>query len=137
MYNVICGFPGIGKSQAVEAYPDRLVDLDVPGKTDYIETIKQLNAEGKVVLVPSWQSLRDEMVQAGIRFLLVYPERKLKPFFMRRYLMRGSPKKMVETMRANWDTFLETCENQKDCDHFIIGRDDVFLTDILKAKRFK
>lgn len=137
MLEVICGFPGVGKTQAVQMYPDRLVDLDVPGKTDYVAAIKQLIAEGKTVLVPSWQSLRDEMTEAGIHFLLIYPERKLKPVFMRRYRERGSPEKMVTVMREKWDFFIETCQDQKGCDHYVINDERVFLTDILKARRFK
>lgn len=137
MYQVICGFPGVGKSEAIKEYGDRLVDLDEPGKPDYIDAIKKLIAEGKVVLVPFWQKLRDEMVEAGIHFLLVYPESRLKRNYIHRYKLRGSPEKMVSTMTEKWDDFIKSCEDQRGCDHKVLGTKDVYLTDVLRDWKFK
>ncbi len=130
MARVICGFPGVGKSEAVKYNPN-LVDLDVPGKTDYVETIRELLAEGKDVLLPTWQSLRDELVAAGIHFTLVYPQRDLKANYIARYIRRGSPDKLVETLYQKWDEFITSCETQVGCEHIVLRRSGDYLVDVL------
>lgn len=92
---VICGFPGIGKSRLTQQNLS-FIDLDFPDlKNDipvYIVRIKSaLKIPGVTVLLPTWLNLCSD--------------------YHKRYVDRGSPQPMVDTMMKMWDVFLTTCWN--------------------------
>lgn len=130
-HSVISAFPGVGKTKAVETVPN-LIDLDLPGipMGEYIDKINDHLGNGLTVLVPSWETLRQAMRDAGIVYSIVYPQRDLKSDYMTRYIKRGSDDKFLNTLRTRWDAFIDTCEADPSDDHVVLKQSQAFLSDL-------
>lgn len=131
-HKVISAFPGVGKSKAVESITN-LVDLDLPGipMPDYVAKVRDHLAEGKIVLVPSWETLRMALRDASIPYSIVYPQRDLKSDYMLRYIKRGSDEKFLNTLQNRWDAFIDTCESDPSDDHLVLKQSQAYLSDFL------
>lgn len=132
-HNVISAFPGVGKTKAVETVPN-LIDLDLPGipMGEYIDKINDHLGNGLIVLVPSWETLRQAMRDAGIVYSIVYPQRDLKGDYMLRYIKRGSDDKFLTTLNNRWDAFIDTCESDPSDDHLVLKQSQAFLSDFFE-----
>jgi hypothetical protein len=128
---IVSGFPGIGKSSYVTSVRESSSGLSVSDsdsskfpKTDfpanYLRHIERLIGNVHIILVSSHDQVRDALVGAGHRFLLVYPSGDQKEEYLERYRTRGSPDVFVTLMDARWDDFITGCENQTGCDHIVL-----------------
>lgn len=62
------------------------------------------------MFVSSHSAVRKAMQDAGIIYTLVYPDRSLKDEYIKRYIDRNSPPALISLMEANWDVFIDSCE---------------------------
>lgn len=79
----------------------------------------------KVMLATSsHEEVRQEYVERGIWFALVYPHRSLKQQWLERLraMERVDPctGRLVSLLERCWDEFLESMESQKDCHHEVL-----------------
>jgi len=114
---VVCGFPGVGKSSACKVNPgwhdsdsSKFSKLPTgerhpewPG--NYIEHIRGLTG---VALVSTHKEVRDALAEAGIPFAVVYPVHDdARGEYLRRYMDRGSPQGFIDRLCANWDNWIQ------------------------------
>jgi adenylate kinase family enzyme len=144
MTMVISGFPGVGKSHFFKNVRNKVVfDPDSslfswvrPGErhpdfpSNYMQYIKYLMEEADIILVSSHRSVRDALVEAGIRFLLVYPEKGVKSLYLKRYRTRGSDDAFVALLDKQWDVWISELENQEGCTR-IEMKGDQYLSEVL------
>lgn len=132
---VIAGFPGVGKSTFVKSHSDVLdSDSSTFDKSDfpanYIKHIRKTIDSGKTILVSTHDAVRKALVDNGIDFTLVYPDKTLKQSYLKRYKERGSPSAFVDMMNDKWDSFVSGCESQKHCKHIKL-KDGQYIADVL------
>lgn len=135
---VVSGFPGVGKSTLTEKYPDTVRDSDsskfdkalFPG--NYMAHINELRADDSVdlILVSSHFEVRDTMEEYAIPFILVYPDSMLLEEYVERYRERGSSEQFIETLKDNWDAWLNSCKQQDGCIHIVL-QPGQYLSDVL------
>jgi hypothetical protein len=141
---IISAFPGIGKSYATSKIPGAL-DSDsshfswaAPGMRNpnfpenYIKHIRDNMETASYIFVSSHQEVRDALANAGIDYLLVYPDPKIKEEYLKRYIDRGSPESFVQLLDKNWDAWIQSCINDRNAiAHYILPAKK-FIIDILK-----
>lgn len=114
---VISGFPGVGKTKAFEYLTEKGVpildsDSSLFDKSkfpaNYIQHIKETVAknEVKVIFISSHKEVRDALQVAGIKYIMVFPNVKLKREYMRRYTERGSSPDFISLLDANWESWI-------------------------------
>lgn len=122
MPQVICGFPGVGKSTLFRNRGDQKI-LDSDSSTfdkaefpqNYIAHIREKIAEGYTILASTHDVVRAALVENGIPFAIVYPALNCKDEYLQRYRDRGSPQGFVDLMDAKWVDFVNGCAAQKGC----------------------
>lgn len=117
---VIAGFPGVGKSTLFKELKDskkKVLDSDSStfDKKDfpknYIDHIKEKTNEGYTILSSSHDVVRDALIDEGIAFTLVYPDKSLKDEYLERYKERGSPDKFISLLDENWNKWISQCDD--------------------------
>lgn len=89
---IISGFPGVGKSyfansfNSVQDSDSSLFDKD-DFPNNYISHIRRLNDGKRLILVSSYEVVRDVLVANDISFNLVYPDRSLKFEYLDRRIL--------------------------------------------------
>lgn len=153
---VIAGFPGIGKSACTRRDPTLLDSdsslfswkfgsdgnpiLDADGRkvrdpefpANYIAHIQSMIGKVPAIFISSHAVVRDALVDAGIRFNLVYPDRSLKDEYLARYIERGNPPAFVDMISANWDDFLDELDAQAGC-HKVVLQQGEYMADALQG----
>jgi hypothetical protein len=123
---IVSAFPGCGKSYCAQ-YGKSLIAHDSDSSNfhfregtresnpdwpqNYIQHIKRLKSRKyyDVIFISSHAEIRQALKEAGLQYLLVYPEINCKEEYLRRYLDRGSPMAFVERLEANWENWLQSC----------------------------
>lgn len=126
---VLAGYPGVGKSTFFQANRGKLISdsdsslfswINTPeGKErnpdfpkNYIEHIQRcIEGNFDVIFVSTHNDVLHALVDAGIHFQIVYPERDLKDEYIKRYTERGSDAQFVELMDKMWDKFHDDIES--------------------------
>jgi hypothetical protein len=122
LVKIISGFPGIGKSWLFdnqEKLGIKVSDSDSSKfswisegvrnpdfPNNYIEHIKEIIKTVDVVLVSSHDVVRDALKQAGLEFLIVYPDINDKDEYIKRFIQRGSNEAFVKLISDNWDQWV-------------------------------
>lgn len=131
---VIAAFPGCGKSYTVENEAEKFNGVldsdsshfswikDSNGKNtnernpefpkNYIEHIKSQIGKVEVIFVSSHKEVRKALEQEGIEYFLVYPNIFQKKEYIQRYQKRGNDKKFINLVSANWDLWIEECDEE-------------------------
>lgn len=117
MIQVLCGFPGVGKSTLFRELEGKQLICDSDSSTfdksqfpqNYIAHIQQKIAEGYVVLCSTHEIVRVALVRAGIKYAIAYPTFNAKHDYAMRYKKRGSPEAFRTLMDQQWDNFLTSC----------------------------
>lgn len=113
---IISGFPGVGKSFLGEGNDD-FIDLDSSRYTGedrwqrYKERIEDALGIYKHIFVSSHQETRDILNELGLKYYVVYPDKNLKEEYLKRYKERKSPDEFIELMDRNFETFIDSIEN--------------------------
>lgn len=122
MPQVICGFPGVGKSTLFTNRGDQKI-LDSDSSTfdkanfpaNYIAHIKEKIAEGYTILASTHDVVRQALVDNEIEFGIVYPALNCKAEYLQRYADRGNPQGFIDLMESKWVDFVNGCAAQKGC----------------------
>jgi len=121
---LIAAFPGTGKSHLFNNPGSKMVldsDSSTFDKSDfpanYITHIKENMGKVDIICISSHKEVREALVDAGLNFLLVYPNISLKDEYMKRYVDRGSPEGFVNLISKNWDAWVSECVEQPNCDN--------------------
>ena len=148
---VIAGFPGIGKSYFASELNHRddyeFVDLDPTPYSkqhdfpqNYMTEIqKAMKKPNRVILVGVHEPSRAALVEKGIPFTLVYPDKELKQEYMKRYGSRGNNPGFLELMDKKWDEFTGSCAGQRRCTPIVLGAGEFLshhIDEILKSQKY-
>jgi len=137
---VISAFPGTGKTELCRFmsinYPDfKILDSD-SSKFDkanfpanYIQHIKDNMEEASIILVSSHEAVRTALVENNIDFELIYPNKELKEEYLQRYHDRGNEESFIKLLSKNWDAWIDSCHEQKNCNGLILSGIGNYLTD--------
>lgn len=146
MTKVIAAFPGTGKSYLASTIKRKVIDLDTGDYTqgyadsgkvrnpnfpdNYINAIKNRIGETDLLFVGCQPEVIAALRHMGVGFILVYPRRELKAEYVKRFQQRDSPQSFIDLLSKNWDKFLDSLENQKGCEHFILSSEQ-YVGDIV------
>jgi hypothetical protein len=97
---------------------------------NYIDHIKSNIGEADMILVSSHKEVRDALVDNGIEFTLVYPNKNIKDEYIQRYIDRGNEDKFVELLKNNWDIWIPELEKQQGCEKIELNSGE-YLSDVL------
>lgn len=144
---VISAFPGMGKSHAYRELTKKgyLVSdsdssnfnkLEFPG--NYIQHIKDkileysnIDDKPKFIFVSSHKEVRDAMLEAGIKFMLLYPSVESKEEMLQRYADRGSPEEFITLLDKMFETWVNEID-QDDTLEFKYKLDGKFILDVVE-----
>ena len=134
--NVYSAFPGCGKTRATQWFVenDRFV-LDSDSSKfpkerfpdNYLDHIEAVRHSVMLVFVSSHEPVRKGLVDRGIPFVLVYPDKSLKDEYLKRYDRRGSGQAFADLLDANWDDWIDQLVAQRDCEHLVLGSAEYLL----------
>lgn len=144
---IICGFPGIGKTHFYKQSEGRALDSDSSnfswiheeGKdrvrnpafpVNYINHIKENLGKVDIILVSSHKEVRDALVAEGLHFTLIYPDKNEKEELLTRYRERGSDASFLKLLDLNWNKFMTDMAGQIDCNHVVLPP-ETYLSDYL------
>lgn len=105
---------------------------------NYIEHIKYILSwkEDCVVMVSSHDNVREALREAGIDYILVYPQRELKGDYLERYVSRGSPEAFVTMMDNKWNDFIDSCEADPSTSKRVLSEGEFLVDKIEELKKF-
>lgn len=158
---VICGFPGVGKSSLAErkeiiagisfkktdVVKWRLVDLESSNfpKEDfpdnYIERIRVLEENAHkhnqrmIVFCSSHSAVREALRQAGIEFLVAYPNKALKEEYLDRYLSRKQHPMPLKIVMDNFDKWIDEIESEEGVKLELFSGQ--YLSDVITTTRLR
>ena len=92
--------------------------------SNYIQHIKENIEKADYIFVSSHKEVRDALIENGIYFTLVYPDRSMKAEWVGRCFLRGSGEKFCQLIADNWDKWIDEMEEVEGCDRYILGEDD-------------
>lgn len=107
---------------------------EFPG--NYIKHIKEVLRKfpSVVIFVSSHDNVREAMGDAGIKYVLCYPERELKGDYLERYEQRGSPEAFVKLMDEKWNDFIDSVQADKNAERKLVLSEGEFLVDVLNTE---
>ena len=129
---LICGFPGIGKSFFNKEHGSFVSDSDSStfakdgfpkNYIDYIESLLIIFPRNNIFLISTHSEVRDELRNRNLVYIIVYPKKEDKQLYLKRYQNRGSSETFVELLSNNWDSFVESCENDPTPHHYRLSGD--------------
>lgn len=105
---------------------------------NYIFDIKRYLDKGFSVMI-SCQSFTEQDMGllkekvSGIRIILVYPDKELKPLFLKRFLSRGNTDVFVKKMERDWEKDIDLCTHNKMADeHIVIKNSKTYLLGVVE-----
>lgn len=130
---IISGFPGVGKTTCVSKFNDPyngcfVMDSDSSKfpkdnfPQNYLEHIYFVFHVSKptILLVSSHEAVRNGLVELGLKFDLVYPDKCLLGEYIQRFTDRGNSCEFIDLVYKNWEEWILGCENQEGCQKIIL-----------------
>ena len=135
---IIAGFPGIGKTYFTNAVDNekrdilaanlrtlKVLDLDSSDfswKNDafpwnYIEAIKENVGKYDIIFVSTHQSLLTNLLKEKLDVVIVYPDKRLKAEFIKRYKDRNNSDSFIKFIDNKWDQFIDYIDNNYNNGH--------------------
>ncbi len=145
---IISAFPGTGKTYFAEHTKLPVMDSDSskfswieegvrnPEFPDnYMRHIRKNIGKAKVILVSTHEAVRKALVYEGLKFVLVYPDIRLRAEYLERFKQRGSSDSFIKLLTENWSTFIQELVDQQGCERVLLGPGE-FISDFV-ATQFK
>ena len=159
---IIAAFCGTGKSTFAAKNPEKVIDficmpykyfLDTEGEEcefskanpenvmrpdwpfNYVNAIKEIDNEGKIILIPSDSRVLELLRSEHIPYVLIYPQRDAKDVYHQRFIDRGNSEIFIDIFIGNWDYFLDVLEKDP-CDRHIVLQPHEFLSDAVDVMSF-
>lgn len=89
---------------------------------NYIEHIKQRIADKYArIFISSHKEVREALVENGLKFTLIYPDKSLKQEYVNRYKEQGNSDQFITLLEKNWDNWIDECISQKGCAHIVLS----------------
>jgi hypothetical protein len=117
MGNIICGFPGIGKSYIFNNKLLNCSDSD-SSKFDkqffpmnYTEHIRKIKNDFDYIFVSTHKDVIKSLIDNGFKFTIVYPDITLKDEYLERFKNRKSPETFIKLLDKMWDQFINDIES--------------------------
>ena len=134
--DVICGFPGLGKSSAAGRYIADLDSADFMGPNrweDYERAIKEQIGKVNYILVSCHPETRAILKNLGIHYYIAYPSRELKEEYLERYRKRGDSIEFTNLLSNNFDHFINSIESDdyEDCTKIRIVKPGRYVKDVI------
>lgn len=145
---ILSGFPGIGKTYVKNTYKDKIkiADLDsskyskLPDgsrnpnfKEEYLNAIKSLIDEKyDIILVSTYKETREILQENNIGYILIFPNIKLKDYYMELYKNRGNNENFIKLLKDNWDNWINELMEDKDSEYKIIINENKYLLDYIE-----
>lgn len=134
---LVSAFPGCGKSYFFKNNKElNTLDSDSSGfdkrnfPDNYIKHIKENIGKADIIFISSHKEVRDALVDNGLKFTLIYPNKSIKKEFIQRYIDRGNEDSFVKLLEENWDNWLGELKDQDGCDHITLSSGE-FISDKL------
>jgi len=139
---IISAFPGTGKTYVYDMFKDtdKYSILDSDSSTfskkgnwpnEYINHIVSNIGKVDIIFISSHEEVRKMLEITGIKFNLIYPKKTLKKTYLRRYKKRKSPEAFIDYVDVFWDSWIESCEQQKGCSKIVLQKNQ-YLLDVIK-----
>lgn len=121
MSHIIAGFPGIGKSTLTKLLPAGYAcDADSGNFSknlfpdNYIKHIDYLTMKNvPIIFTSSHEEVRNVFDEQGYVYSIVFPNKKLKDHYIKRYKTRGSKSEFIDYVADNWNDWIDSCKNSK------------------------
>lgn len=148
---IISGFPGVGKSYAIDSltmrgfkvsdsdsslyswiYDDDGNKTDVRNPNfvdDYLNHIITAAKANDIVFVSTHKEIRTKLKEEGIEFYTVAPRADLKDEYLMRYVDRGSPAGLIRGIIENWDSLIRDVKDTAYSDLYIELKENEYLLD--------
>ena len=95
---------------------------------NYIEYIKENMGSASYMFVSSHENVRHAMKDANIPYILIYPERSMLSEIVGRCYLRGNDDKFIKVLIDNWDSWIDSCENDTGAiDKIVLGHNEYLL----------
>lgn len=126
---IISAFPGTGKTYYYNKNKETTLDSDSSNFSwikdsngentkdrnpdfpkNYISHIKNNIGKYEYIFVSSHKEVRDALLNESIFFYLVYPNRKRKAEFVKRYQDRGNAEGFINLVNSKWDDWIDEIE---------------------------
>ena len=101
---------------------------------NYISYIKSLLEmfDDVVIFVSSHIGVREALAEAGVEYVLVYPEPYLKQQYLDRYVKRGSPEGFIKLLDDKWLEWLDSCDKDENAiSHYKLSNGQ-YLSDLFE-----
>ena len=141
MAKIISAFPGVGKSYFYQNTNMKVLDSDSSKYSwknglrnpdfpnNYMIHIKE-NLSVDIILVSSHEVVRNALINEGLEYTLVFPQKELKEEYINRFKKRGSPESFIDLLSKNWNNWISELEEQQGC-YKIKLKQGQYLSDIL------
>lgn len=144
---IIAAFPGAGKTRFASAVGGGLSVLDLDSgdytlgydengrardvnfPSNYLSAIKEHIGSVDILLIGCQPEVLSALRKEEVQFTIAYPKRELKKEYEQRFKQRDDSSSFIGLLSTNWDMFLDFLENQKDCEHIVLGSNQ-FISDI-------
>ena len=140
---IISAFPGTGKTHFYQNSELRVLDSDSSKyswiekgvrnpefPSNYVAYIKENLGCADFILVSSHVSVRQALLDEGLEYTLVFPERSQKNEYIERFRQRGSPESFIDLLMNNWDDWIKEMEEQTGCNKIKLNAGQ-YLSDVL------
>ena len=156
---IVCAFPATGKTTAInksselgitacdsDSEDHHWVDRSLPREErverpswvqEYVRHLQEAASEHDFVFASTHDVVRDALVAAGVRFVVVYPTKKQRDEFIRRVSERSTGlhgEFGVNLLSKMWDTWLDGMERQTGCGRVVL-QNGQYLSDALDQTR--
>lgn len=137
---IICPFAGTGKNYAINYYRKQGLVVNSIEKLDkfsrqfgtdldYIKLINKTASKSDILFIPYFLGMEKEILKGRIDYCMIYPDKSLKSFYLRRFKDLEFTDEQIANFRENWDDMIDECES---CKNQIRLKKNDYLLDVLE-----
>ncbi len=96
-------------------------NLEFPN--NYINHIKENLYSQDIIFVSTHKVVRDALKDAGLEYIVAYPDKSLKKEYMNCYKFRGNDDAFINFQDKMWDSFIDDIEHDEYPSKICVGKD--------------